>query len=428
MPRPPNPHPYQKTVTRWLLDGKQVKAHTPGAVKQTTKTEVYYADVPGAGTVSLKTADLQLAWKRLNDRLKEQHQRELGIRDEYSSHAKTPILTHLAAWLNVLKAKGTGAKQRDTVERRLTRLFELAKWTRLAQIKLDSALLALARLQEETPPRGRRQGRGAQTRNHYVTHLRAFCSWLVLTDRLPKNPVRELAKVNVETDRRHARRTPTQEEVAELFRHLEGPDAPERMGMSGRQRALGYRVALVTGYRADELRSLGRESFDLERGVVRLLAAEDKRRRGDDHPLPTWLVEELAAWFAADGGCWQGFPANFPGRILKADLAAARAAWIAAAAEPSERQARAASRFLCWAIETPEGRRFWDMHSLRVWYVTELAHQPSMTLKTLMTLARHTTPALSLNVYAKVREESLQAAQNQLRRPGDPELPPAPPG
>ena len=59
-------------------------------------------------------------------------------------------------------------------------------------------------------------------------------------------------------------------------------DAPKRHVMTGQARALLYRVAVETGYRAGELRSLTRSSFDLDSvpPTVRLLAgcAKGKRR------------------------------------------------------------------------------------------------------------------------------------------------------
>lgn len=412
MPRPSNPHPYKKTVTRYILDGKQVPKSTPGAVKRADKTSTYYGDIPSVGTVSLGTTDLGVAWKRLNDRLKEQHQRELGVRDSFSDHAKLPLLGHLRQWLAVLAAKGTGQKQRDIIEGRLIHLFDVAAWGKLAHVTADSANLALAKLQKG--------GRSAQTRNHYVTHLRGFCSWLTDSGRLRANPVRSVEKVNVEADRRHSRRSPERAEVAELLAWLASPGACDRKGMTGPQRAIGYQVSMATGYRANELRSLTWESFDLDAATVTLLASADKRGRADTHPLPSWLVEELRRWFVAGGECWDRFPETFPGRLLKADLAAARAVWIDAATDADERKKREASSFLRYETPSPNGSLFWDFHSLRVWYISELAGQPNMDLKTLMTLARHSTPQLSLNVYAKARDANLRAATDQLIQPGKP--------
>lgn len=411
MPRPPNPHPYHKTVTRWRLpDGNEVKKGTLGGLKSTEKSSTYYADVAGR-VVALKTTDIGVAWKRLRDLLRAQHEHELGVRDDYSAHAKTPLLEHLTAWLAVLEAKGTGAGQRYIIQQRLTKLFAAAGWSKLAHVSSEKAILAL-------PQIANRNGEpiSAQTSNHYVTHLRGFCSWLVTSGRLVSNPVLDLQKRNVETDRRHLRREPTREEIAELFRYLE--TAPKLRGMTGPQRALGYRVAMATGYRAGELRALGVEDFDLAAKTVTLAAAADKRRKGDTHPLPDWLVAELRKWFAAGGETWQRFPATFPGRILKHDLRRARAAWIDAAADKKEQRQRKASPFLAYRIDGKEGPTFLDFHSLRVFYISELAALPDMDLKTLMTLARHSTPQLSLAVYAKRREDNTRAATDQLQPPG----------
>ena len=114
-------------------------------------------------------------------------------------------------------------------------------------------------------------------------------------------------------------------------------------------------------------------------------------------PLPPWLVTELRAWFDAGGECWSGFPSYFPGKLLKEDLAGAGVAWEA---------------------EGPDGPLFFDMHSLRVWYISALADQPGISPKVLMELARHSTPALTLKVYAKAKAQSTRAAVDGIREPG----------
>lgn len=416
MPRPANPRPYHKTITRWLdASGKQVKPRAEGAQKVRQKTSTYYADIRGAGTVCLGTSDLAVANKRLNDKLKEIHQEELGIRDEFSRHAKVSIREHLQSWLEVLQAKGTGEKQRRLVESRLATLFGIAEWKKLADITADGALIALAEL-ERLPASKGQKGRGAQTRAHYVTHLKAFCNWCVESDRLRRSPVKAIDKPAVEGDKRHMRREPSREEIACLIEHLGRDGCKVRCGLTGKHRALGYKVAMATGYRAAELRSLTRESFDLEAAVVNLRAKEEKARRGDVHPLPAWLVAELKEWFAQGGGAWGCLP-TIAGRLLHADLDAARAEWIARASSPEERRMREASTFLCYRVEGSDGPLFWDMHSLRVWYISELAADPQMDIKTLMRLARHTKPEMSLAVYARSREPNIRAATDRLPNP-----------
>ncbi len=54
-----------------------------------------------------------------------------------------------------------------------------------------------------------------------------------------------------------------------------------------------------------------------------------------------------------------------------------------------------------------------DFHSLRAVYVTELA-EAGVDIKSLQTLARHSTPVLTMNTYAKSRSEALTAAVAKL--------------
>ena len=73
---------------------------------------------------------------------------------------------------------------------------------------------------------------------------------------------------------------------------------PIRGGMSGEERSLLYPLAVETGLRAGELRSLTKESFDLKAspGSVTVEAAYSKRRRRDVLPLRTDTVLALRAW------------------------------------------------------------------------------------------------------------------------------------
>jgi integrase len=181
--------------------------------------------------------------------------------------------------------------------------------------------------------------------------------------------------------------------VGLLMAHLEGGTARRRKGMTGPQRALGYRVCMATGLRAGELRSLTRESFDLDAATVRCRAAYSKNRRESVQPIPAWLVAELRAWLDAGGGLWGSFPKVHPGRLLKADLAAAGVPYVV-------------------------GGLFFDFHSLRHHYVTWVANHPGISPKTLMELARLSSADLAMKTYAHARRADLHRTVEDLPRPG----------
>lgn len=290
------------------------------------------------------------------------------------------------------ESKGQDGPGADGADRgRLKILFEVAGWKALPQLTQDRIITALARVKEE-------KGLSAQTRNHYLAHVKGFCRWAHRSGRLRLDPASDIDKLNVETDRRHDRRVPTDEELQALFGYLLSERAVVQRGMTGRQRALAYWTAMATGLRAGELRSLDRSSFDLDAGIVTVRAAYVKRRRVDAPRLPAWLVSELRAWLDAGGELWESWPKQFPGRVLKTDLKAAGVAW---------------------GKRGPDGNvRFLDFHGLRHWFCTQIGNQAGIDPKTLLTLTRHSDPKLALKVYGHGKEEGVRKAVEQLQQPG----------
>lgn len=395
------PRPFRRRQPRWFdrKTGERVAAHTPGAVKKVVLLEGWYAKLVVDGrrqTFNLGKDEHQayVELARIQRRLRE---REAGIVDDYLEHAARPVAEHVADWLQSVRHRGTQEEQIELLRVRMDRLLTVAGWKRLHDITPASTLAALSRLQHEPTKDslGRPVGKvGAQTRNHYLTHVKQFCRWCWENKRLRDHPIVGLEPVNVEKDRRHIRRCPTDEEIGTLFASVDR--APVRKGMTAAQRFLGYRVCMATGFRAGELRSLVPESFDLDAATVTVRAAYSKNGRTDNMPLPAWLVTELREWFAAGGGVWDKFPERHPGRLLKDDLAFAGCEY---------------------RLPGHDGPTVMDFHSLRVWYITWAANLPGVSPKTLMTLARHSTPALTLKVYAKARKHDLAAAVEQMPAP-----------
>lgn len=99
--------------------------------------------------------------------------------------------------------------------------------------------------------------------------------------------------------------------------------------MSGYERALLYRIAVETGYRAGELRSLKRASFDLEDDSpkVRLLAGSTKGKRRSSVPLRPETADLLRNHLAQKAPAAPAF--NIPASthtaaMIRADLIEAR--------------------------------------------------------------------------------------------------------
>jgi integrase len=143
--------------------------------------------------------------------------------------------------------------------------------------------------------RKNKRGISAQTFNFYLGAVKQFCRWMVRDRRALETPVGHLTGLNVKTDRRRDRRAFTVDELRALLAAAAG--GPDRHGMTGPERAFLYWLAVETGLRAGELRSLTRASFDLgAEPTVAVLAEYSKRRREDVLPLRADLAAELRSF------------------------------------------------------------------------------------------------------------------------------------
>src|SRR5262249_45018555 len=140
----------------------------------------------------------------------------------------------------------------------------------------------------------RGQGAGAQTRNYYRGHLRAFGNWLVKDRRLGENPFRHMEAENTTTDRRHDRRELSIEELCRLLSTARD-SARFFRGLAGLDRFPLYATACGTGFRASAPASLTPESFDLagDLATVTLAARHAKNRKTMVQPIPPDLADLL---------------------------------------------------------------------------------------------------------------------------------------
>jgi hypothetical protein len=209
-----------------------------------------------------------------------------------------------------------------------------------------------------------------------------------------------LTSANPDQDRRHERRALSPEELRRLLNAAQA--GPVVCGLNGRDRAALYLVALGTGFRANELRHLTPAAFDLDSDppTISVKAAYSKHRRDDVQPVRRELAEALCAWLA-DKPAGQPVFGRFTRNtvdLIRHDLKAAGLPYR----DVSDRVA--------------------DFHSLRHSYVTALA-MSNAPVKIVQSLARHSTPTLTLGVYAHVGlfdQSAALDAQPDLSRPERP--------
>ena len=321
-----------------------------------------------------------------------------GVIDGCKVAASKPLTEHLKDFQAALIAKGTGQQHAETTTGRVRRLFTDCGFVHWSNLDATAIVAKLADWRKPDPEG--KPGTSIQTSNYHVQSVKQFCAWMVRDGRATQSPVRHLTGQNAKTDRRHERRAFAVEELRWLLSITAG--GPERLGMAGEDRAVLYRLAVETGLRSNELRSLTRSSFDFrtEPATVTVAAGYSKRRREDTLPLLAGTATLLRAFVATKLPAARVFNLPRPEmvvKMLRRDLEAARVAWLEDAAGNlkllSEREQ---SDFL---IYRDAAERVADFHSFRHTFISNLA-RGGCHPKLAQALARHSTITLTMDRYS----------------------------
>jgi integrase len=161
-------------------------------------------------------------------------------------------------------------------------------------------------------------------------------------------------------------------------RALEPDEIRRLLGVASPERRLLYAVASVTGLRKGELKMLTVADLDTVNGGLSLSAEWTKNRKSVFQPLPDSVLSELQK-------STQGKLLSDP--LLEVPLHTARELYkdLKAAQIPQI---------------TPEGKM--DFHALRTTFTT-LVIESGANVKEAQTLLRHSTPSLTMELYARAR-------------------------
>ncbi len=328
----------------------------------------------------------------------------IGVIDARRAATGKNLHEHLAEFRDALRAKGVTQKHITLLSTRITRLLDECGFRSWSDLHSSAVMAKLNDMAAESVDEDGREtpGISAQTFNFYLQAIKQFCRWAVKDRRIAESPVAHLQGLNVRTDRRHDRRALTMDELRELLKHV--ATATTRFGISGSDRAILYRVAVETGLRVGELRSLTRASMRLrgEAPSITVSASYSKRRRQDTLPLrpdtAAFLRKHLRG--KPDGELVFQLP-DKPAKMFRADLEAARSAWIEAGKTEAEKKSRAKSAFLRYADKSG---RVADFHALRHTFISNLA-RGGVHPKLAQDLARHSDVNLTLSRYSHTELE-----------------------
>jgi integrase len=246
---------------------------------------------------------------------------KVGLLDPERASSGKSLAEHLADFRVSLQDKDNSPAYVELTISRTSKVFKGCKFIYWTDINANRVQRYLADLRDNG------NGISAQTFNHYLTNLKVFSNWMVQNRRASENPLQYLSGLNVRTDRRHDRRAISVDEIRRLLETTAGQ--PERFGMTGCGRSLLYRLAVETGLRRNELRTLTVGCFDFDRLTVKVEAGYSKHRREDVLPLRPDTAAQLRGFLIGKLPNVQAF--DVPERtseMLRADLEAAGIAYV----------------------------------------------------------------------------------------------------
>ena len=324
--------------------------------------------------------------------------------EDYADHLRRPITEHTADFVAIRRASGVTEKHVGDLSRHLSTMIANMRAETLGDITATGVRLALGRMKES--------GKSLRTCNAHLTTLKGFLNWCRLDGRLVEDVLLAVEPYDHETDPRHARRAPSVEEINLLLAAARSR-TNEHCNFFGEDRAKAYEIAIMTGYRANEIRSLTPESFSLDGDYpcIRIKPTISKRRKLDMQPIPQPFVQGIREWLYGKppgGRLFEAMPGD-TARMLRADLTVARQAWIAEGTSEVEQLRRKETDFLSYENSVGE---FFDFHACRHAYITFIS-ETTKSLKQAQTLARVSTPRL-LDRYSHIQLHGIQQAADAI--------------
>ncbi len=311
--------------------------------------------------------------------------------DAICDQSRRSVESHLKDYEAKMGAANRAPQHISTTVAYIRTICKDRKFEKVADITADGINLYAGRLKE--------QGRSTRTVQAYLTAIKGFTKWLAAHQKLPRDPLASIKKPNPKSDRRRERRMLLPEEWQWIRAAL--ANGSERCEMPANERLLLYAVAIQTGLRSSELRSLtrGRLFLDVDQPFITCKAGSTKNRKDARQYIQPALAELLHQYISTKAPPAPVFsmpPRPDVAEMFRADVAEGRRSWLKAVKDdPEEYNRRVQSDFL--TDKNHEGEIF-DFHSLRhtcgAWLAMAGAHPKAM-----QSVMRHSTITLTMDTY-----------------------------
>lgn len=348
-----------------------------------------YLDHDGRRRRVALAADKVAARSMLAELVRRAERRRAGILDDATDAAGEPLDALVAGYLADLTLRGRSPRYVAEAGRLVAGVAAACGWETPGDLRAAALDGYLARMDAS-----------ARTRQKHRQAAVGFANWLARKGKLAANPLERSTRP--EGERTYRRRALSLDELRRLVaaartrpldeermvRHGPRAGAAERklspefvaeLERRGRHNALLYKVAYLTGLRAEELRSLLPGDFVLDGPNPRVHLPGERTKSGKDArlPIPAHLAADVRAWIAEQGLGDRDRLFAVPHRtaeLIRADL---RAAGI----DPKDARGRVA-----------------DFHSLRGSLATHL-NAAGVAVTTAKALMRHSTITLTADLY-----------------------------
>ncbi len=289
----------------------------------------------------------------------------------------------LAEYKKHIEAKGLSLNHIKVTIQNCSNVIVSEKWAHISDITSKSVNCYISRANE--------LGLSIRKINSNIISLKGFCTWMTRQGYMAENPMKGIHKLKLNSDMKVKRRALSEGEINSL---LEATVCSEvHHGLTGEERSLVYRIALTTGLRYNEIKTLSRSDFDLDMGIVTVRAKNAKNSKTVILPLKKAELTALRGYFTRNPAlphvqAFNGMQAGAGAKMLKVDLTEAGVAY-----------------------ENDYGKA--DFHSLRHTFCTMLAKsgvQPQVAQR----LMRHSSIDLTMNYYTHILIEDKASAIGML--------------
>ncbi len=350
-----------------LDNGKKV-------VKQSQKYYTRLTDADGIKRTIPLFRDKTASQQRAAQLQKEIELAKAGVIDRYKKHRKRPSTEHLKDFKQYLLDKGDTQDYARLTHNRVKAILTDCKFTFIGDVQPSRVQRYIAERKQK--------GLSIKSCNYYLTAAKTFFNWMVADRRIGENPLIHLKGQNAKKDIRRQRRALTPDETNVLLTAtLTGQ---KHHNLTGKQRYMLYTLALSTGYRASELHSLTWRSLNLSESEpsVTVMAGYAKNGRQATLPLRKDVAELFRQWFedsgfSMDDKVFPKFNKSKGAAMLRKDLEAVGIPY------------------------QDESGRYADFHAQRHTFISNVGRSGA-TVKETQTLARHSTSALTLDVYSHI--------------------------